>query len=202
MISQVAHLKISEPSEDKFTTFSIIALAVLQKNFISNFNAITFQMPKVITVLLSFLCLFNVFYLQLESSFLRSCRLQKCIEHIFAKGSSKFGRSSVFFMSILCVLHDPLCSSCQSPRLLFFCTKAQAGILCGPVFGDAMSKKHTFTNIWPVGKVAIQYFINKFLIVLFCLSTRPFACRWHALVTRWMVPVRRCNSGEILLTNS
>ena len=101
VISQVAHLKISEPSEYKFTTFSIIALAVLQKNFISNFNAITFQMPKVITVLLSFLCLFNVCYLQLKSSFLRSCRLQKCIEHIFTKGSSKFGRSPVlFFMSI------------------------------------------------------------------------------------------------------
>ena len=145
MISQVAHLKISEPSEYKFTTFSIIALAVLQKNFISNFNAITFQMPKVITVLLSFLCLFNVCYLQLKSSFLRSCRLQKCIEISLPK--------------VRLSLEDPLCcSSCQSPRLLFFCTKAQAGILCGPVCGDAMSKKHTFTNIWPVGKVAIQYF--------------------------------------------
>ena len=59
-----------------------------------------------------------------------------------------------------------------------------------------MSKKHTFNNIWLTGRV-------EFLTVLFCLSTRLFACGWCALVTRWMVPVlRRCNSAETLLTNS
>ena len=42
-------------------------------------------------------------------------------------------------------------------------------------------------------------FINKFSIVLFCLSTKPFICWWYALVTSWMVPVRRCNLAETLL---
>ena len=45
--------------------------------------------------------------------------------------------------------------------------------------GDAMSQKQTF-----------------------CLTTTPFAYGWYALVTLWMVPVRRCNLVETLLKNS
>ena len=51
-------------------------------------------------------------------------------------------------------------------------------------------------------KLLSSTFIIGFLIVVFCLSSRPFAFGWYALVTRWMMPVRRCSSAETLFINS
>ena len=73
------------------------------------------------------------------------------------------------------------------------------------LFGSLMKR-------WAKGPPSITYgqsvwllsstFINKFLIVLFYLSTRLFTFGWHALVKCLMMPVRRCNLAETLLTNS
>ena len=65
-----------------------------------------------------------------------------------------------------------------------------------------MSKSTPSVTSSQLVKLLSSIFINEFLIVLFCLSTRPFACGWYALITRWMIPVKRCNSAETLLTNS
>ena len=70
----------------------------------------------------------------------------------------------------------------QFVRLLFYCMKARIGDTCGRMFVDAMSKKPTFNNIGTIGRVSIQYFINQFFVVQFCLSSRLFACGWYVFL--------------------
>ena len=83
--------------------------------------------------------------------------------------NDKFWRSFVLYLT----------SICKTTFLLYESSNRDT---CGRMFADAMSKKLTFNNIRTIGRVSIQYFINQFFVVQFCLSSRLFACGWYVFL--------------------
>ena len=77
--------------------------------------------------------------------------------------------------------------------------KARIGDTCGRMFVDAMSKKLTFNNIGTIGRVSIQYFINQFFVVQFCLSSRLFACGWYVFLATIQFGRNTIDEGSTLI---
>ena len=140
-------------------------------------------------------CHFSCAFLMLSSTlwwiwFLKEVADLRTLSNIsLSNGSSKFERTFALCLMSIGTTASLLYKSSSGEHFVDACVvtrsaKSTPSIIYGKSVGLLFST-----------------FINEHLIVLFCLSTRPFACGWYALVTRWMVPVRRCSSAENLLTN-
>lgn len=148
-------------------------------------------MQKVIIVLL-FFCTFLI----LSSTswwicFLKEITDSRTVSNIsWSNGSSKFEKSFVLYLI-----------SVGKAAFLLYKTSNRKYFVDVHVVTQWVKSTPSITHGQSVGLLS-SAFINEFFIVLFCLSRRLFVCGRYALLTRWIVPIRRSNSTETLLTNS
>ena len=127
-------------------------------------------MPKVIIVLLFFLCLLMLRRLYGESGFLKKLLTRELYRtYLCQMVCLKFERSFVF-----CLM--------SFGKTAFLLYKSAIGEnFCGRVCSDTMSKDHTFNNIWLIGRVAIRYFYW-WILICSILSFNKAICLWVVCV--------------------